>query len=142
MNILNDIQKKEDITEFVTTLQVIFYFLIYFDKIKLVQITINGLLKSQKEFKFEALKDLQDSLKDYETLLVQLNGTGKLLRFVTSSRLRRKIEEANSAVHKKLEVFRQSIKDSNPETKSGSNAGLAIILRVVLTTIRICKLIK
>jgi hypothetical protein len=61
MSILSEISKKEDVTEFITTIQ-------------LVQITINGLIKSQKvvNFKFDLLKDLQYSLKDYETLLVQL----------------------------------------------------------------------
>lgn len=101
MKILNEISRREDVTEFITTIQ-------------LVQITINGLIKSKKEFKFELLKDLQNSLKDYETLLVQLNGAGKLLRMLTSSRLRRKIEYANSEIHSKLQQFRQSIKD-NPE---------------------------
>jgi len=109
MNILSEITKKEDVTEFITTIQ-------------LVQITINGLLKSKKEFKFELLKDLQNSLKDYETLLVQLNGTGKLLRILTSSRLRRKIEYANSLIHKKLEQFRASIKDE-PGTENKTTEG-------------------
>jgi len=109
MNILSEISKKEDVTEFITTIQ-------------LVQITINGLLKSKKEFKFELLKDLQNSLKDYETLLVQLNGTGKLLRILTSSRLRRKIEHANSEIHKKLEIFRASIKEEPDATKNGGSA--------------------
>jgi hypothetical protein len=59
LNILTGIQKKDDVTEFITTVQ-------------LVQITINGLLKSKREFKFEALKDLQNALKEYETLLGQL----------------------------------------------------------------------
>lgn len=59
MSILSEISKKEDVTEFITTIQ-------------LVQITINALIKSQKVFKFDLLKDLQYSLKDYETLLVQL----------------------------------------------------------------------
>ena len=96
LNILTEISKKEDVTEFITTIQ-------------LVQITINGLLKSKREFKFESLKDLQNALKEYETLLGQLNGTGKLLRFLTNSRLRRKLEQENSDVHNKLNIFKKSI---------------------------------
>lgn len=112
MNILNEISKTkaEDVTEFITTVQ-------------LVQITINGLIKTPKPFKFELLKDLQNSLKDYETLLVQLKGTGSLVRFVTSNRLRRKIEQANSNLHAKLEKFRESIqKDENENANSGPEA--------------------
>lgn len=108
MNILNEFSKKEDVTEFITTIQ-------------MVQITINGLLKNKKDFKFELLKDLQNSLKDYETELVQLSGTGKLLRMLTSSRLRRKIEQSNSAVHAKLERFRESIKKDENEMHTPTN---------------------
>jgi hypothetical protein len=68
LQILSEISKKEDVTEFITTIQ-------------LVQITINGLLKSKREFKFESLKDLQNALKDYEQLLGELNGTGLLIMF-------------------------------------------------------------
>lgn len=58
LNILNEISKKEDVTEFITTVQ-------------LVQITINQLLKSKKEFKFEILKELQvQSLPLNFTLIV------------------------------------------------------------------------
>lgn len=112
MNILNEISKMkaEDVTEFITTVQ-------------LVQITINGLIKTSKPFKFELLKDLQNSLKDYENLLVQLKGTGSLVRFMTSNRLRRKIEQANSNLHAKLEKFRESIqKDDETSTPSNDSA--------------------
>ncbi len=107
--ILNEISKKEDVTEFITTIQ-------------LIQVTINGLLKSKKEFSFELLKDLQNSLKDYETLLAQLNSQpGGLLRFITSNRLRRKIEIANATLHSKLEKFRESIKDKEEQDTPKSN---------------------
>ena len=103
-SILTEISKKEDVTEFITTTQ-------------LIQVTINGLLKSKKEFSFELLKDLQNSLKDYETLLAQMNSQqGGLIRYFTSSRLRRKIEIANSLLHSKLEKFRESIKDEESIT--------------------------
>jgi len=101
MTILNEIQsmKKEDVTEFITTVQ-------------LVQITINGVLKNNQEFKFDYLKDMQTALLEYESMLIQNNETSKLLRILASSRLRKKIEQANSRVHQKLEKFRESIRDS------------------------------
>jgi hypothetical protein len=109
--ILNEIGKREDVTEFITTMQ-------------RVQITINQLIKNQRQYKGELLDDLQKSLKEYETLIVQLKETGKLLRFVTSNRLRRKIEQLNSVIHTKLELFRQSIKaDPTKPTASLSPSG-------------------
>jgi hypothetical protein len=102
INILNEISKKDDVTEFITTIQ-------------LIQVTINGLIKSKGDFPFDVLKDLQNSLTDYESLLAQLNTRpGGLLRFFASNRLRRKIEMANASLHAKLEKIRENIKQTEP----------------------------
>lgn len=101
-NTLSEISKKEDVTEFTTTIQ-------------LIQVTINNLLKNGKRSTFDLvlLKDLQGSLEDYETLLSQMNSQpGGLVRFFTSNRLRRKVEIVNSQLHSKLEKFRESIKET------------------------------
>jgi hypothetical protein len=101
-NTLNEISKKEDVTEFTTTIQ-------------LIQVTINNLLKNSKNSSFDLvlLKELQGSLEDYETLLSQMNSQpGGLVRFFTSNRLRRKVEIVNSQLHSKLEKFRESIKET------------------------------
>eukprot|EP01114_Cavostelium_apophysatum_P010543 TRINITY_DN2439_c0_g1_i1.p1 TRINITY_DN2439_c0_g1~~TRINITY_DN2439_c0_g1_i1.p1 ORF type:complete len:552 (+),score=137.51 TRINITY_DN2439_c0_g1_i1:904-2559(+) len=124
MSILNGLPKKEDVTEFITTVQ-------------LVQITINQLLKSNKEFSFEALKEMQTSLKEYESTLGSVNEQSKLLRILNSNRLRRKIETANSNLHQKLEIFRSSIKEpagaasANPVSPTPANRTISHTLSSV-----------
>eukprot|EP01116_Phalansterium_solitarium_P004322 TRINITY_DN15306_c0_g1_i1.p1 TRINITY_DN15306_c0_g1~~TRINITY_DN15306_c0_g1_i1.p1 ORF type:complete len:516 (+),score=160.26 TRINITY_DN15306_c0_g1_i1:67-1614(+) len=100
--ILSEITKREDVTEFVTTVQ-------------LVQININSLLKSKRGFSFELLKELKTALENYETLLLQLQRSGKLARFLTSNRLRKRIEDANSVLHARLEAFKKSFEEVAPE---------------------------
>eukprot|EP01117_Protostelium_nocturnum_P004468 TRINITY_DN1609_c0_g1_i1.p1 TRINITY_DN1609_c0_g1~~TRINITY_DN1609_c0_g1_i1.p1 ORF type:complete len:526 (-),score=149.64 TRINITY_DN1609_c0_g1_i1:77-1654(-) len=116
-NINSGGKKDEDVTEFVTTIQ-------------LVQITINSLLKSPKEFGSDKLKLLQDSLDNYELELRQLSESSKLLRFFASNRLRRKLEQMNSSVHKALELLKQSTKEDKPkpivETRTSQSGSISI----------------
>ncbi|PRP77814.1 FYN/Yes-like tyrosine-protein kinase [Planoprotostelium fungivorum] len=107
LNILTQIssaKKEEDVTEFVTNIQ-------------LVQITINGLLKSKKEFSAERLFGLQSALNQYHHELNELENRNTLLRFFGSTRLRRKLEQMNSSVHTQLEQLKKSIKADEKAAK-------------------------
>jgi hypothetical protein len=48
---------------------------------------------------------LHNSLEAYEEAVVKLDRTGKLMRFLTSSRLRKKIDNLNLDLHKDIEYF-------------------------------------
>ena len=70
---------------------------------------INRMLVQLKNFeKHEinaCLVRLHNSLEAYEEAVVKLDRTGKLMRFLTSSRLRKKIDNLNSDLHKDIEYF-------------------------------------
>lgn len=99
VTILGEISKKEDVNEFITTVQI-------------VQVTINALINDEeaKDFHFPHLQELQLHLKEMVTLLAEMNKSGKLARFLTNIRLRRKLENTNSQVFKNFLRFRDSIK--------------------------------
>lgn len=100
LNILTQInsqKKEEDVTEFVTNIQ-------------LVQITINNLLKTKRDYSAECLFGLQQALDSYLHELYDLKNRNTLLRFFASTRLRRKLEQMNSAVHTQLEKLKKTIK--------------------------------
>jgi hypothetical protein len=98
LTILNEIPKKDDLTELITTIQ-------------LVQISINHVIISQLEFKFEYLTDLHQSIKDYEELLTTLKAGNTLLRIITSSRQRKKVESQSTIILQKLQLLKSSIKE-------------------------------
>jgi hypothetical protein len=96
--ILSEI-KKEDVTEFVTTIQV-------------VQVTINSLLKVKRKFSLDRLKELKEALEEHEKVLEELNQTeGKLIRFFSSGRLRKRIESSNSNIHAQLSKLKDTIQE-------------------------------
>eukprot|EP01117_Protostelium_nocturnum_P012108 TRINITY_DN4438_c0_g1_i1.p1 TRINITY_DN4438_c0_g1~~TRINITY_DN4438_c0_g1_i1.p1 ORF type:complete len:514 (-),score=113.99 TRINITY_DN4438_c0_g1_i1:18-1559(-) len=98
LQILKKIEKEEDVTEFITTVQ-------------LVQITINFLLKSEKKYGGEQLKAILTSLEEFQTELQALLSGNKLVRFVASIRLRRKLEGIMAQVHENLEAFKRSFRE-------------------------------
>eukprot|EP01114_Cavostelium_apophysatum_P013663 TRINITY_DN3359_c0_g1_i1.p1 TRINITY_DN3359_c0_g1~~TRINITY_DN3359_c0_g1_i1.p1 ORF type:complete len:922 (-),score=285.01 TRINITY_DN3359_c0_g1_i1:87-2852(-) len=112
---LNDIAKAgEDVTEFTSI-------------IERVNVCLSQVLRCQAEysFSFVTLRPLQTSLDEYQSLLEKLTNSGRLVRFFTSSRLRRGLEVQNSAVHSKLNDIEEIIKGLLAE-KAKSKAPVAV----------------
>jgi hypothetical protein len=86
---LQGIEKQgEDVTEFTSIIQ-------------RVEGVINQIKDNPKlDIGFSLLKNLQNTLDQYETLMEKLSTSGALMRFFTSSRLRRNIEMQNSDLHR------------------------------------------
>lgn len=109
LKILNDIGKKEDLTDFITTVQS-------------VQITINKLTLIAKaapntELCLSTLKELCQYLKEYEAQLAELNQANKLVRIITSSRNRKQLETYNSKINKKIDEMKEHLKEEIKEKK-------------------------
>lgn len=98
MRYLTQIERAgEDITEFSAT-------------VERVREVIQDLVTNPRLVSFLRLRTLQSALDEYEQLLEKLSGSGRLLRFFTSSRLRRDLEFHNSALHRGLNEVEEHIK--------------------------------
>eukprot|EP01116_Phalansterium_solitarium_P021800 TRINITY_DN6942_c0_g1_i1.p1 TRINITY_DN6942_c0_g1~~TRINITY_DN6942_c0_g1_i1.p1 ORF type:complete len:946 (+),score=293.55 TRINITY_DN6942_c0_g1_i1:174-3011(+) len=87
----------EDVIEFTATI----------DRVKAV---VDKLKKPDINVNFGVLRPLQATLDDYEAYLDKLTRTGSLMRFFTSSRLRRDIEVANTSLHKELNTLEDNVR--------------------------------
>ncbi len=90
LTILNGKKGSVDVTEFINT-------------IKFVNSVIDDFTKSKSKER-PAVPDegvkIEQLLKEYDELLVQLNSSGRFLRFFTSNRVRKRLDQINSQLHK------------------------------------------
>lgn len=70
---------------------------------------------------FDVLHELFVHLKEYHTLLEQLKLNGRLERYITSNRLRRKLDEFNYQLHSKLMNVRSKISSSTSQKSTPNN---------------------
>jgi hypothetical protein len=87
----------EDVSEFLAT-------------IEKIQLIISAIIRDSVDLPFKLLLSLLGALDEYEDLLEKLSQTGKLMRFFSSSRLRRNLEFQNSTVHQQINEVDQLIR--------------------------------
>eukprot|EP00027_Filamoeba_sp_ATCC50430_P017426 CAMPEP_0168575158 /NCGR_PEP_ID=MMETSP0413-20121227/19500_1 /TAXON_ID=136452 /ORGANISM="Filamoeba nolandi, Strain NC-AS-23-1" /LENGTH=857 /DNA_ID=CAMNT_0008608619 /DNA_START=494 /DNA_END=3067 /DNA_ORIENTATION=+ len=102
----------EDVKEFTTVI----------DRVaEIVKLMIDN--PKLKVLEFLQLKEMQKALDEYESLLEDLMKTGRLVRFFTSSRLRRNLEFQNNNLHTKLngveDIIRIRIQELGPSFNLG-----------------------
>lgn len=96
LNTLNGKKGSVDITEFANTL-------------KFVNSVLEDYVKSKDKERPIVTDDgsrIESLLKDYDDLIVQLANTQRFLRFFTSNRVRKKLDQINTQLHKEAsEVY-------------------------------------
>ena len=96
LEILKSRSQKEEVEDFVSTIE---------SAIPIINRILTVVSKVEKKDVLEILVKLNNSLEEYENVVVKLEKTGKLKRFLTNNRLRKKLEKINSSFHKDFEFF-------------------------------------
>jgi hypothetical protein len=113
LNILNGKKGSVDITEFANT-------------IKFVTSVFEDYVKS-KDKERPTVPDegvqIEKLLKEYEELLTQLVNTGRFLRFFTSNRVRKKLDQLNTQLHKEASSIFLGLQESRKKSSLKSGKG-------------------
>eukprot|EP01114_Cavostelium_apophysatum_P018121 TRINITY_DN5537_c0_g1_i2.p1 TRINITY_DN5537_c0_g1~~TRINITY_DN5537_c0_g1_i2.p1 ORF type:complete len:1350 (-),score=354.65 TRINITY_DN5537_c0_g1_i2:24-4073(-) len=96
LGILNDRAQKEDVEDFVSTIETVQ---------RIIDRIVSHITNADRKEVAVMLSKLQNSLEEYEAVVVKVEKTGKLKRFLTNNRLRKKLETINSVLHKDCEFF-------------------------------------
>jgi hypothetical protein len=95
----------------------------FHNTIKFVNSVLDDYLKS-KEKERPAIPDeglkIELLMKGYEDLLNQLVSTGRFLRFFTSNRVRKNLDNINSQLHKEISQLFLSLQANRRNSKKGS----------------------
>lgn len=114
LNILNGKKGSVDVTEFANT-------------IKFVNSVFEDYIKSKDKDRPQIHDDgarIEQLLKEYEDLLVQLVNTGRFLRFFTSNRVRKNLDNINSQLHKEVSQIYLELQGSKRKTIKGTKKSM------------------
>jgi len=93
LRILNEKKGSVDVTEFSSS-------------IKFIMSVIDDILKAKKKERplvtEERIRKIESLMKEYEDLLVQLANTQRFLRFFTSNRVRKRLDQINTQLHREI----------------------------------------
>lgn len=119
LNILNGKKSNVDINEFINTIKFVINVLEDFLKNKKYRPTIldEGIL-------------LENLIKEYEELLKQLINSGKFLRFFTSTRVRKKIDQINAQLHQECSKIFLGIQENKKKKSKSTNKKLKTNLEI------------
>lgn len=128
LEILKSRSLKEDVEDFVGTIESV---------IPIINRVLMQLQNMERGQLNTILGKLQRSLDDYESTVVKLEGNGRLKRFLTNSRLRKKLEKLNSQLHNDIEFFveviiqveAQSAEKEHQEDERRQRAALEVLGR-------------
>lgn len=96
LDVLKARAQKEDVEDYMTTIESV---------IPILNRMLTQVHNMEKKDLATIILKLQDTLDDYERYLLELEKSGKLKRFLTNNRLRKKLDKLNSRLHKDIEFF-------------------------------------
>ena len=113
LEILNGKKASIDVLDFINT-------------IKFVINVLEDYLKAKDKDRPQLHDDgarIEQLLNNYEDLLVQLVNTGRFLRFFTSNRVRKNLDQINSQLHKEVSLIFLGLQTNNRKSISKKPSG-------------------
>ncbi len=96
VEILKGLRQREDVEDFISTIESV---------IPIINRVLTQIGNVDKEDLTVITSKLSTALMEYEDCVTKLDKTGKLKRFLTNNRLRKKLETVNAELTKDIETF-------------------------------------